>query len=286
MSTTPKSFATILNDSVALAQSLLLPLLIGAVIFGLLTAAVNTWTVKSSVSDLVSQSEKFQNNMEDLNRKIEDVNKRMAAGDTSALEELAANPPVAVPTAADMAAVSTAMKSLPTIVGGMILMILISIVAQAYGTVVIIRKVTDPTAAFSSFGESVMPLTLLWIWMMIRSFVWIPFIGWIIALVIGPRFVAAPIFLIEEKKGITESVRLSLKATTGAWWRIVLPCVIAGVVGAIAAGIVSGVLSVFGFLGVILAAVVSQFVAYWVLATGVVVARDVLTHPSAKVINA
>lgn len=76
--------------------------------------------------------------------------------------------------------------------------------------------------ALSAIPKNILPFIGLMIWMFLRSFAWVPFIGPIIALFIGPRMIAAPVIFFTQKKGILESVRKSFAVTQNAWLYVFL----------------------------------------------------------------
>ncbi len=57
----------------------------------------------------------------------------------------------------------------------------------------------------------------LLIWMLIRSWMWIPFIGPFLALYFVPRLSLAPVFLVSGTTGVFQSLRLSMTRTSGHW---------------------------------------------------------------------
>lgn len=278
MTTGPKPFSKILSDALELVKQLLSPLAIGAVIFGLLTVVVGGSVMAGTVG--MGGIGRFEGQVQEFQQKMDALNQRMAAGDPSAMDDFE------LPDAELGAMQATMWSFLPAILGGAVVMIIISIVSRAYMTIVLVKKIDDPMAAVQGFGKHLIPLVLLWLWLVLRSFVWIPFIGWVIGIVLIPRFVASPIYLLEHNKGVTESVRESMRVTTGAWLRIVLPCLTAAILAGIASAILGGFLGNSGMiLGAVLA-VANELLSAYVMATGIVVARDVIAHPTAKVLNA
>jgi hypothetical protein len=62
----------------------------------------------------------------------------------------------------------------------------------------------------------------LWFWMMVRSFVWVPFIGPFIALYLLPRLYLSPVLLASGEFGFFQSARESMRRTHGKWLTVVL----------------------------------------------------------------
>ncbi len=277
MTASPKSVSVILSEAFALVRQLLAPLLVGALLFSVVSALLAGAFAFGAAGVGI---ERFEQRMQEYQERLEAANQRLAAGDATALNDLA------VPDIKDEAIVSGVVRALPTIMGGVLLLILVSIVARAYVTTVLVRRPTDVGEALKLFWNDVIPLTLLWLWLVVRSFVWIPVVGWVIAIVIVPRFVAAPLFLLEHKKGVTESAHLSLNATVGAWLRIVLPCLAAAILAGLVSMVLHALLGNDGLLMGFVLTLVGELLGAWVMAVGIVVARDVLAHPTAKVVAA
>ena len=77
-----------------------------------------------------------------------------------------------------------------------------------------------PPKALRHAVRLLLPLMGVNIWSVLRSFAWIPLLGLIPAIILGPRFFLSSLILIQEHKGIRESVRESYRRTKGYWWKI------------------------------------------------------------------
>ncbi len=64
-------------------------------------------------------------------------------------------------------------------------------------------------------------MLLLMFWFFVRSFLWIPFVGPLIAFVMVPRLVLAPAILASGSMGIFESLRESMRRTKHHWFRVI-----------------------------------------------------------------
>ncbi|MBM3231232.1 hypothetical protein FJZ28_02785 [Candidatus Peregrinibacteria bacterium] len=106
--------------------------------------------------------------------------------------------------------------------------ILLSFLASAYYLVVAVDGTKDPIVALKRACSVVLPLIGLSIWMMLRSFVWIPLIGIIFGFIIGPRLTLAPVLYVRDGMGVFESVRVSNERSRGYWGRIVGYWILAG----------------------------------------------------------
>lgn len=71
-----------------------------------------------------------------------------------------------------------------------------------------------PMAVFRMIGLSV--------WLLVRSWIWLPFIGPFVAAYRIPRLVLAPVILARGTTGVFQSLRESLRQTKGKWARMVV----------------------------------------------------------------
>ncbi len=72
----------------------------------------------------------------------------------------------------------------------------------------------------------VLKMAGLWMWSMVRSLLWIPFLGPLIAIYMIPRVALGPAILAGGRIGIVHSVRESMRRTRGRWVSIVLSLVV------------------------------------------------------------
>ncbi len=114
--------------------------------------------------------------------------------------------------------------------------------------------------------------------MFLRSFAWIPFLGWIIAFIIGPRFALAPYLYLTERKGAFAGVRESEKKTKGKWGLIVGTMLLAALVSFLPLGIISGIIGrIIGGLGsVFLGAFATQIANAYLATILVLLSQEVL----------
>jgi hypothetical protein len=114
----------------------------------------------------------------------------------------------------------------------LILIALIQIIAFAY----YVRITLQPERSIVDHQKALQMITLCF-WIVIRSFVWIPLLGIIIAFFLLPRFILSPYLLLEERKDVMQSVRESIIRTKKSWHRMISPlyfyvllCLLAGMV--------------------------------------------------------
>ncbi len=67
---------------------------------------------------------------------------------------------------------------------------------------------------------AVMKMTVLLLWVLVRSLIWIPFLGPLIALWMLPRLALAPGILAAGKFGILKSVHETFRRTKAKWFRV------------------------------------------------------------------
>jgi len=91
----------------------------------------------------------------------------------------------------------------------------------------------------------ILPMIGLNLWLFVRTFIWIPGIGFIIAIILGPRFVASHAILVSEKKGIMASASESYRRTQSLWGKIFGNVFVAGLVAGIATWLVGGIVRIF-----------------------------------------
>ena len=229
-----------------------MPIVIGAVIFGLIMAVGQSFVGQRVMQKTGSVFEGFgydQQQMVDLQRRIQ-------AGDEAAIEEFSQR--MQQLGGAQGEAVSGAVLSLykgllPVIGASMLIMWLISLIASAYFLLIALDGKLTFQAALARTPGLIIPLFLLSLWIMIRSFIWIPIIGIILAIILGPRFVCAPVLLARDHKGVLQSASMSYAKTSGYWGKIFGNLFVV-MVGVMIASIVLGV--VVGILGASAAAIV------------------------------
>jgi hypothetical protein len=159
--------------------------------------------------------------------------------------------------------------------------ILIGLLSKSYYLVVAVKGSTDPMAAMQMTLQWIVPLLGLWVWLFLRTFVWIPVIGVILAIVLGPRFVLAPLYVLDRSMGVTESARESYAKTKGYWGKIFGNAFVVALAVMICTGIVSKILSSIlgmtlgGFAGAMLMSLASGFMVVFTIA----LARTVMENP-------
>lgn len=257
-----KDLGTLLGDSIAFCKTHMTAIVVGAVVFGLIAQGTMVWM---GTRMMQWQNTVTVQQMEDVRMRLENAGSDMAPEEVEAMAEQM---------------VRSGMMGgllrfvLPTVGISMLIVIAIGLLAKSYYLVVAVRGFSDPAAAFQSAAGSIVRLIGLWIWMFLRSFAWIPVIGIVTAIVIGPRLILAPIYLLEQGKGITESTRMSYAATSGWWGKIFGHLLVVGLCAVILSAIVTTVLSMVvgmtigGFANAIIQQLVGAFIVVYAILLG------------------
>jgi len=219
--------------------------------------------------------------------KIEELTTRMQNGDETAMQEMEALLDKGMGSMGDdmpaamkgrMIGMFAPLIGIATFFGG-----IIAVFSHAYFLLLALSPTQDAMVVLKKTPKLFFPLLGLWIWMFLRSFVWIPFLGLIPALILGPRFMAAPIILVKEKKGIMESVSLSLARTKGYWGKIVGNAIVVAlcvILTGIVAGIVIGIIGfIIPFIGLWLNAITKEVLGAFMAVFSVMLATTILANP-------
>lgn len=205
-------------------QKLWKPILVGAVLFAVLSAAGQTFFVGSAMDSMPdSLGGMDMDYMEELAQRIE-------AGDEEAMKEMMDsmgvmgadgmfNEEIAEEVATDMA-LEMFGGMLPGLSTFILVMMVVSLLANAYYLVIAVHGEANTKSALQKTPGLILPLLGLWIWTFLRTFAWIPIIGLVFAIIIGPRLIAAQVILLREGKGVIESTKLSYERTRGYWGKI------------------------------------------------------------------
>lgn len=275
--------SSLLSTTWSFFQKHLVVFLAGAVVFGL----VNGFMQSGLQTKVASQMNQV---MGVDPQKFQELSMRASQGDTAAMRELeemgrqigdrmgetTEEAKQAVTAALGMQVIGNV---LPAFGIAFILTIILQILAMSYYSLVSVRGMTDIGQAFTASAGILFPLMGLWIWTGIRTFVWIPIIGFIFGIILGPRFIAGPVLLIRDGKGVLDAASESYKRTGGHWGKIFGNMFVVGLLMAIASAIIMALLSPVGMIGMWIGLIVQQvFVAFGV-AFSVELSKTVLENP-------
>lgn len=278
MAATP--LGTLLSDTTSFTQKHWLPLLVGAVVFGLLMGVLQV-NLRNSVTKRVDTM------MQGVGMNaggMQDAMRKMQEGDEAAMEEFGkqmAGMQGGMQDMMEKQALGTVKSFLPALGVSALVSFLVSVVGMAYFLLVALKPAQSPGVTLKETLPLVLPMVWLSVWAFLRSFAWVPFIGVIFAIVFLPRFIAAPLYVVEQKKGAVEAVTLSMAATKFYWGKIVGNAIVMGVILAVVSvvlGMVVG-LALGGSAAALVTAVVTQFLAGVGTVFSVQLAKTVMAHP-------
>ena len=203
----------LLSESWSFSQKHAKILLTGAVVFGLLLSGIQ---VAFGVQMMMQAGGAFRSAGFDVN-KMEDIAKKMDSGDESAKQAMMDELQKGV----------GSMKGKVNFTGIGITFVLIIILILSLNTIaggfyflVALGKGKDILATFQESARVFFPLLGLYLWVALRTFAWIPVVGFIFAIILGPRFILSPVLLLRDKKGVFESAKISYAKTKGYWGKI------------------------------------------------------------------
>ena len=264
-----KSLGTLCSDSVTFIKKHLTALLVGAVVFGVATNGIGWWLAGSAAMQGVNFGA-WQQQLEGASKRMEELQQKAVQGglDAASQKEMEVlGKQMMEQSLQGVGAMSTVLKAmLPAIGLSLLLTIVVALIAKSYFLVIAVKGMTDAGAAAQGTVGAIVPLVGLWLWIAIRTFVWIPVLGFFIAIVVGPRFLLSPLYLLEQKKGVMESARMSYGKTKGFWGKIIgnvfvfalVTMICAAILGKLAVGVLGLMLG--GFVAAIIGELASAFI--------------------------
>lgn len=218
-----------------------------------------------------------------------ELSERVARGDESAMMEMLQDMGMnnieegITEEEAGMMMTKHLLKNMAPVMGSFaILLIIVTMLAKAYYLVVATDETLDIGVAVKRTFGFIFPLIGLSIWMFLRSFAWIPIIGIVTAIVIGPRLAFAPLIYLREGGGVIGATRASYARTAGHWGRIVgymLLLAFSLFLAMIFIGLVGKTLMILPMVSVVVVAVAYQFLLCFGSVFYVQFGTDILSHP-------
>jgi hypothetical protein len=259
-STTP--LGQLLSQSVELFKKHMVTIAVGALVLGILIALAQGFLavrVRQGATQMMQQMQIDPNQMEDIQKRME-AGDETAGADLQKMMEKNFEGMNKEQTSAAMAGIGIKLflQSLPFIGVSMLVVTILSLIGSFYYFFVALDEGTMQES-FHKALTHFFPLLGMGLWIFLRSFVWIPFVGIIIAIFLWPRFTLSPIIMMREKLGVFDSVRASYKRTEGLWGKIVGNMIVAGVLVWVVAVVLSIVFSIISReVGFFLNAIVMQ----------------------------
>ncbi len=245
----------LLSESWSFCTTYWKPILITAAVCGTIASFVGSGVSNRAGSNVGGMMQQMGVDV----KKIEELSARMQAGDQTAGQEMEAliNARFGDMTdeqAAKIATVGGGMFAAmaPYIALSVLVMLLLGVASSAFFLLLGLNPTQDTMAIARRVPALFFPLLGVLMWTFLRSFLWIPILGIIPAIIFGPRFYLAPVLLVQEKMGVLQSARESYSRTKGYWGKIVgnaivamLCVVLASIVLSIAVGILAIMLPLF-----------------------------------------
>lgn len=213
--TTPsigQSLTDTLSQTVHYLQTHLRPILLGAIIFGSITWAPFGFITVLQIG-LDTTVPKWLISTSDMQKKGMDtqVNQQVQQVQQDAIDISKPRDPIA-----------EGMAIFTLILIGAIAFAAFALVSTAYYVLIAVKEPKGVLETLKLSLRWAVPVFFLNLWIALRSFIWIPSIGPLIAFFLAPRFVLAPLYLIEQGKGIMQSASLSYAKTKNNVLRILV----------------------------------------------------------------
>ena len=228
---------SLLSNALQVCRTRTRPFLIGVVLFGSLVAIISVVSNKNIEGHIWQGMQRLGI---DQNRMME-LQEQLQSGDEGAMEAAMEEMNSTMGGIEGMSdedrealfrkeGLAMMIRVLPVMSLGILAWFIISVLSGAYFLCFGLEKGKEPTDILSKAVPLFFPLLGVWIWSFLRSFAWIPFIGIIPAIILGPRFALAPVILVNQKKGVLGSVSESYQKTRGYWGKIVGNLIVVGLV--------------------------------------------------------
>ena len=247
----------LLSETWSFVQAHAKTILIGAVVFGLVLGGIQF----AFAGVLGYQAEGVMQNMGINTERMEDLAERMEAGDEAALGEMMVELE-GLQTMTKGQAAGFFFGFLKNMGPGILLLWIISlavyVLSSTFYFLIALKKGKDIGALFQNSVQLFLPMLGLHLWVFLRTFAWIPVIGVITLIILGPRFVLSPVLLVQEEKGVFESARISYKKTSGYWGKIFGNMFVAGLFIGLISMALSMALFITGPLALLLIPILSQ----------------------------
>lgn len=262
----PLLLGELLSESYAYALAHVKEIIAGAVIFGALSLALHSFIGAGAAGMLQQQMGKMgmdATRMQELTQRMQEGDKTAEAEFEQEMERLAQQFDGMGEN--DVAAMfdGAFFARFASLIGwSMLAGIIVSVLASSFALVLALKPQPNAGAYVTATLSTALPLLGVWAWSFVRSFIWIPILGFIPAIILGPRFAAAPVLLVRDRKGVFESVSMSYTLTRGYWGKIVGNSLVFGLI-LIAVTFVAGLLfsltgAVSIWIPMILGALVTQ----------------------------
>lgn len=257
-----ESFGTLIGRSWQYFKSHLTPIALGAVILALLAVSSQVFLERHVTQSAENQFGSIA--------ELEELAGRIEQGDEEAFAEMMMQLGLegAEVTEDSLENLKSGFfaKMIPAFVLFTLVSALLSIIANAYYLALVADGGQSIGPAFARVPRLILPLLCVWVLILLLSFLWIPFLGILLAIIIGPRLALAPVILVQEKAKIIESIKLSYHRTRGYWCKVVGNMLVVVLLLMVVSVIMGVLLSLLSTASPYLVTVLMQFVGYLTLA--------------------
>ena len=226
--------SSLLTSSFEFFKKHLTVILLGSLVFAALQGAIAVAFIGSNAGNI----QKMAKDMQQGGTAMQELMVKVQAGDEEAMAELMKDPEKAKQMEAEFTAVMQKnmknLGSLSMLFAGLgatvFLSIIVKFLASAFFAVIAVKGSKTLGESLSLGVKWFFPYLGMCVWGFLRSFAWIPVIGIITAIYYFPRYVFSPIYLIDNKKGPMDSIKMSIAHSNGKWGTIVINGLLGGLV--------------------------------------------------------
>lgn len=227
MSNIMNTFTTLLARSWKFFIQFKVPIVIGALIFTAVTVLADGFFLNQE--DRVTREMMMRLGIEDA--RFDELDKRMQQGDETAFDEMLKDMEMVgqmfeeMPEDVQLEFLAEWSKKmtiglLPMTFMMAIVVALIFVLSSAFYYVLIIKQIRDPLKVARMSVTKVIPFLGVGIWIMLRSFLWVPVLNIFTGIYYFPRMVFSGVILFKEDLGVIDSVKASMDRTKGNWFSV------------------------------------------------------------------
>ena len=254
-----ESIGTLLSGSWKTFTTFKNPIFIASAVFGLVLFGMQYALAEKTIGSMEKQFGNIQ--------QMQELTERIEAGDQEAFQEMMMKMGMVGDDgeineeALEDAATGLIGKTLPMFGLFFLTMMVLTLISSTFYFVLAIEGSQDFMATLSKVPSLIFPMLGVGIWSFLRSFAWIPVLGIIPAIIIGPRLIMSSVILVQEKKGVFECVSLSYARSKGYWGKIVGNSIVSALVVMLAMIVISigvGAVSMVSEMGGAIAGAIFQ----------------------------
>lgn len=192
--------------------------LIGAVSFAMMMAVVSAFVDRRIDTIEQELASVLQISPEELQVLAEKQLVALGAGDMGpVLLELQSFEQSGAPLDLEHAGMVYGLRAGPYILLFLLILQVALFIAGIFYLLLFSHPIESAFEVFQRLLRSLLPMIGLFFWMLVRSLIWIPFVGPVIALYLLPRLSLAPVVLASGEAGVFQSLHVSMKRTSHRW---------------------------------------------------------------------